>query len=332
LHFFQHRIYLFLKEVIIMNRIIILIALYMSFLFFFSCSSPAPTTEKLRVIVTNFPLYDFTRNVAGDNALVTILIPPGVEPHAYEPKPQDIIDLNNADIFIFTGEAMEPWVPGIIASLTNKKLIVVDASKGIRLYDTHVDDAHTAMTASDDDDHGHGVDPHIWLDPVLAQTMTDTITAALSQADPEHKTVYESNGTQYKQHLSDLDNRCKDIFSRVTSRTIIYGGHFAFGYFAHRYTLNVVSPYEGFAPDAEPSAKKIAALIDTIKQTNSSVIFHEELIEPRIAAMLSQETGAQLMILHGAHNLSKKELEDGVTYLSLMNQNLENLKKALNYR
>jgi zinc transport system substrate-binding protein len=118
---------------------------------------------------------------------------------------------------------------------------------------------------------------------------------------------------------------------KCKSRTIIYGGHFAFGYFARRYGLEYLSPYAGFSPNAEPTPRKIAELIETLKKTGSSCIYYEELLEPRVARIIAENTGAKLLLLHGAHNISRDELDQGVTYLEIMQGNLERLKLGLGY-
>lgn len=304
-------------------------------------SAAASEPEKLEVVTTLFPLYDFSRTLLGDEGEVSLLLPPGMESHAYEPTPQDIVRINKADVFIYTGEIMEPWAHTIIESIENKDLIIIDGSTGIELMvgeeheDEHPGDqgeAHEPEATEHEDEHHHGTDPHIWLDPVLASQMVDTIAAGLTQASPDLGKHISIRQAALKADLEALNQKYVETFKKTQYNQIIYGGHFAFGYMAKRYGLEHISPYEGFSPDAEPTPARIAQLIDTLNASESKVIYFEELIDPRVSKVIANETGAQMLMLHGAHNVSKDELEQGITYIQIMEQNLENLKKGLGYR
>lgn len=280
-------------------------------------------TQKLEVITTLFPTYDFARHIAQDRVNVTLLLPPGVEAHTFEPRPADMVKLNHADVFVYTGKYMEPWVEKILKGV-NDKLLVIDASQGIELLDDHDEDEHH------DHEHDHdGKDPHIWLDLANAQQMVTTVARALAQKDPANAQFYEANAVEYKQQLADLDQRFKTMLATAKYKSLIYGGHFAFGYFAKRYGLTHDSPYQGFSPNAEPRPKSLAKLIKKLKQSGMNYIYHEELIDPKVARTIAQETGAKLELLHGAHNVSQDELQRGVTFLELMEANFNKLKVGL---
>jgi zinc transport system substrate-binding protein len=290
--------------------------------------------QKLKVVATIFPLYDFAREVGGDRIDASMLLPPGVEAHTFEPRPQDIVRLNKADVFLYTGQFMEPWAADLLKGVTNKGLVAVDTSTGISLMDEEEHgeaqgEEHGEEPPEGHAHHGHeGKDPHIWLDPVLAQTMVDTIAQAFSQKDPLNSAFYQANAESYKARLKDLDARFAATLSMCQIRTIIYAGHFAFGYFAKRYDLDHVSPYKGFSPDAEPAPKSIKEIIDTIKSVGSNTIYYEELIDPKVARMISGETGARLELLHGAHNVAKDKIAS-LSYLKIMEANLPKLKEGL---
>ncbi len=316
------------------------------FTFFFSSSFIVASSEEVAkkpdVITTLFPTYDFARQIGRDKIDLTLLLPPGVEPHAYEPKPQDIVKISKADIFIYTGKTMEPWVENILKGISNKNLLVVDASSGIGLMsedDHDLDEElqegghHDGKHSEAHDEHGHhhhgGKDPHIWLDLANDQIIVDTITKALIEKDLTNKEFYSKNAEEYKLKLASLDNRFKETLATAKHKTIIYGGHFAFGYFAKRYGLEYNSPYKGFSPNAEPSPKSIVELMGKMKKTGSKYIYHEELLDPKIARTIADETGAKLELLHGAHNISKDELSQGKTFLDIMEDNLNKLKIGL---
>lgn len=293
---------------------------------------------QLNVVTTLFPQYDFTKEIGGENVDVTLIIPPGVEPHAFEPTPQDVLKMLDADVLIYTSAEMEPWITSVLETLDPSKTLVVDASVGVDMIASDHDDADHEEDADHEDhedehDHDHeGTDPHYWLDPNNAIIMVSNIEVALSKKLPEQATLFSENASKLTHDLETLDQAIVEAVERFDSKTILSGGHFAFGYFAHRYGLENVSPYEGFSPDAEPTPQKIAQLIDTISSTKAKAIYYEELIDPRVAKVISDETGVEMLLLHAAHNISKEELSKGTTYLEIMYGNLERLKEGLGYK
>lgn len=281
---------------------------------------------KIEIVTTLFPTYDFAKQIGGEKVNVSLLLPPGVEPHTFEPKPKDIVKINKSDIFIYTDKYMEPWVEDLLKGIPNKNLKIVNSSAGIEFMSEN--DEH-----DEDTEHGGhhhtGKDPHIWLDLANAQIMTDTIAKALYEKNPANKNFYMQNAEKYKARLAALDSRFKETFATAKHKTIIYGGHFAFGYFAKRYGLNYESPYKGFSPNAEPNPKAIGELINKLKTSGIKYIYYEELLDPKVARTISEATGAKLELLHGAHNVSKNELKNGITFIDIMNSNLNKLKEGL---
>lgn len=292
---------------------------------------------RLIVVATLFPLYDFARNIAGDSAEVKLLLPPGAEPHSFEPKPADIIMLNRADIFIYTNKVMEPWAEKLLKGTQSSSLSVVDASKGVRFIEGSIDDAegstqkhHSNSVKKDEyDEHEvHGADPHIWLDFNNAMTMIDTIAKAFIERDPANKDVYQKNAEAYKARLEGLDNAYQKRLSNCRKKIFINGGHYTFGYLANRYALRYRAAY-GFSPDAEPTARNLADITKTLRKEGLTHLFYEELLSPRIADTIAKETGATLLKLHGAHNISKEEFNANRTFIELMEKNLGNLMTGL---
>jgi zinc transport system substrate-binding protein len=280
------------------------------------------SNDRIKIIATLFPQYDFAKEIVKDKGEVSLLLPPGVEAHSYEPTPKDIVDIKKADVFIYTGKYMEPWVEKLIRNMDKDSIVVIDISQGIEL----IDEA--------DEEHEHeryGKDPHIWLDPIYAQKIVDNILEGLIKVDKQNENFYRQNAESYKGKLAELDKKFVETFSKTKHKTIIHGGHFAFGYFAKRYGLEYMSPYEGFTPNAEPTPKRILELIERMKSTGIDVIYYEELIDPKVAKVISDETGAEMLQLHGAHNISKEELESEISYIEIMKSNLEKLKQGLVY-
>jgi len=298
---------------------------------------PVAKAQKIRVITTLFPLYDFVKHIGQDRVDALLLLPPGVEPHSFEPKPDDIVQINKADLFVYTGKYMEPWAGDILKGVDNKDLIVVDSSHGISLMEEKGEHQHKHQEAHGHKEghkhrhkegHPHEVDPHFWLDFGNAQKMIDNILEGFVKRDPSHKEFYSKNAEQYKSRLNDLDLTFKEVLSRCQKKVLVHAGHFAFGYLAKRYGLEYVAAY-GFSPDAEPSPKKMVELTKTLKKHGLRHLYHEELITPRVAETIARETGASLLMLHGAHNLTKEEFEKGVTFISLMEENLKSLEVGL---
>ena len=299
----------------------------------FSCGQKAedPAKGKLKVVTTLFPLYDFARNVGGDQAYVTLLVPPGVEPHSFDPKPGDIRRIDAADVFIYTGNSMEPWVESLLKGTENKQLVVVDASRGIKLLTRVGPDEHGHDKGELDHHAGGKLDPHIWLDFERARKMVENIRDGFVAKDPAHKELYTKNAAEYNAKLTDLDERFRRGLANCAHRLFVHGGHFAFNYMARRYDLTYVSAYEG-SPNAEPTPRKIMELKRLVMDNHVNYIYYEELITPRVAEVVARETKTTLLPLHGAHNISKDDLEKGATFISLMETNLTMLQKGLECR
>lgn len=283
---------------------------------------------RTRVVTTLFPLYDMARAIGGDDADVTLLLPPGMSPHSFEPKPSDIADIGTADIFVYTGDFMEPWARDTIAGLGRTDLRVVDASEGVSLLPMSAHDEEGEE--HDKESHGHdgGNDPHIWLDFDNASLMTAGIADAFAQADPAHAAAYADRASDYMLGLSETDLAYREGLSDCRTRTIVYGGHYAFGYPAHRYGLEYVAA-QGFSPDAEPTADDLVTLVEQVRSLGLPYVFSETLSNPKIAEMIANETGASVLELNPAGNISRDAFERGMTFSDIMESNLSRLKTGL---
>lgn len=288
-----------------------------------------PRAARPVVVATLFPLCDFARHVAGGRAEISLLLPPGTEPHGYEPKPADILKLHSADVFIYTSPEMEPWAQNLLRGLQDRKIEVVDASLGM-IPEQAPGGKGPASEHRGHADHAHkaDIDPHLWLDFSNAMRMVDNIRDGLIRRDPAGKDLYARNAASYNEQLKDLDIRYRDALRHCRVKSIISGGHSAFQYLATRYGLEYVSVY-GFSPDAEPTPGSMARIARTLRQKSSRYLFYEELLEPRVAETLARETGVSLIRLHGAHNLTKEEFDRGETFIGIMNINLDHLKTGL---
>jgi zinc transport system substrate-binding protein len=306
------------KIVFIILVVVILTGLAFTILFF-RTNEFRGKTGKLQVVTTLFPLYDMAKSVGGNKTDVSLLLPPGVEPHSFEPKPSDVLKINEADIFIYTGDFMEPWAADILKGTTNKNLEVVNSSSGVKFLNAVFHDA---------DEPAGSVDPHIWLDFSNAKIMVENIAAAFIKKDPANADYFRANMKNYKNELSNLDDEYRAALSNCKSNEIIYGGHYAFGYLADRYGLEYLAA-QGISPDAEPTAKDLANLVDQIKKDNIKYVFYEELTSPKIAETIANETGAELLLLNAAHNVSRNQIEAGVSFFDILREDLDNLKTGL---
>ena len=291
---------------------------------------PAPQPKRLKVVTTLFPLYDFARVIGGDFAEVSLLLPPGVEPHSFDPQPDDLLRINRADLFVYTHPAMEPWAVRVAGSIDAARVKIVDASAETRLrttardHNSHDHDQH-------DHDHSGAVDPHLWLDFANAAVMVDNLARAMAAADPGHRDTYLANAAGYRQQLARLDEKYRATLDRCPGKVLLHGGHFAFGYLAVRYGLDYRAA-AAVSPDAEPTPGRMAELVRQMRSHRLNYVFSEELVAPRLAEALASETGAAILPLTAAHNVSREELANGVTFLALMERNLANLATGLGCR
>ena len=335
--------------------------------------------KKLKIVATLFPQYDFARQIAGDYADVTLLLPPGMESHSYDLRPADMIEIRESDMFIYTGKYMEVWAQTIIDSLDDS-VMVVDVSDGITLekeedyfVDEHIahedmdeddehgahedmdeDDEHGAHEGTDEDDehgahedmdeddehdshaghshsgHTHEYDPHIWTSPVYAMQMVENIVDALMEKDPQHAEEYRQRADEYIDKLAEVDAAFRQVSEESARRTIFFGGRFAMTYFVREYDFDCVSAYHDCSAESEPSISSVMRMIDEIKESGAKAVYYEELADPKVARTIAEETGVKLLLLHSAHNVSRQEYENGVTYLDIMWNNVEKLKEGLN--
>lgn len=289
--------------------------------------------DKISITTTLFPQYDFAKAIAGNKAEVTMILPLGSESHNYEPSPSDIIAIDSSDMFIYTGDYMESWVSNILNNLDDT--MVVDVSKNITLDKTEDEHDHQHDDDHDHDDeeehsHSHEYDPHIWTSPKNAMVIVDNITDALCGLDSSNAEYYKSNAQDYKHKLEHLDEEFRETVQNGNTNKIFFGGKFALYYLTKEYGLDYTSAYDSCSDETEPSAKAVAEIITQMQEQHIPVIFYEELTNPKVANTIAEETGATPLLFHSCHNVSVEEFNSGATYLSLMEQNVQNLKIALN--
>lgn len=269
---------------------------------------------KLNVIATFYPLGEFASQVGKDNIALTTLIPSGTEPHEFEPKPQDVVRMQDADIILYNGAGLEPWLQKIESQNKSNKTEYMQVSEGLSLLKSTELDAEK-------------YDPHIWLDPVLAQKIVDKIAQSFMQKDPQNKEIYQANAQAYKNKLQELDLEFRNQLASCQSREIVTS-HNAFAYLAKRYDLQVMS-IAGLSPEEEPSSQKMAEITNMLKEKAIKYIFFESLVSPRLSDTIAQEIGAQTLVFNPLEGLTPEEQAQGKNYISIQKENLANLKIAL---
>ena len=297
---------------------------------FSGCGQKENQASGVKIVSTIFPQYDFARAITGDKGSLKMLIPPGGEAHTYEPTPQDIISIQEADVFLYIGGESDAWVDNILDSVDTSKTKVV---KLIDCVDTLQEETIEGMQEekhSDEDDNEPETDEHIWTSPKNAIKMVNAISDAICQADSQNDKYYKENTKNYVSKLEELDKSFSEIVKNGKRNEIIFGDRFPLVYFTKEYGLKYYAAFPGCASETEPSASTIAFLTDKVKEDKIPVVFKIELSSSAVADTIAGETGAKVLTFYSCHNLSKDQFNNGETYLSMMTDNLAVLKTALN--
>ncbi len=328
-----------MKKAVSLLIIIIMLATILS-----GCVSQSAVSDdgKLKIVCTLYPQYDFARSVVGNRAKVSLLLPPGTESHNFEPTPSDILSLKDADLFIYVGEEMETWVTSILPQL-DKSTTVLNLSEILRLkLESHMHGHDDVTTNENEEETATGeeltsqttdgqkiYDPHIWTSPVLAVRMTEAIRDTIIGLDKDGFSKYMENADEYILKIWSLDKEIRGIVADAKRTEIVFGSRFALRNFVEEYGLTYIAAFDSCTEETEPSAAVVAKIVDEIKDKHIPVVFYEELIEPAAAQSIAKDTGATPLLFHSCHNLSAEDFNNGETYVSLMTNNLDNLKLAL---
>ena len=331
------------------------------------CAGCSPRVEtdgapdgRLNGVTSLFPYYDCARQIGWEEIDLSLVVPAGMDSHAFEPTPADMRMIQEADIIFCNGGEMENWLEQVLASLDISDIQVVtmmdfvdaveeeivegmedsghghehgdaddwdaDDADGQAAGDWHADDAD----GGHDHDHEHELDEHIWTSPRNAQVFARVIGDALAGADPGHAALYGERTEAYIGQLSALDREFEELTAGSRRHMMVVADKFPFRYLADDYGLEYRAAFSGCSSDSEPSARTIAYLIDMVREQEIPAVYYLELKTPRVAEIIGEEKGAEPLLLHSCHNVTRREFESGVTYLQLMEQNVENLRKGLN--
>ena len=261
--------------------------------------------DKIKVVTTFYPVYEFTKAVMGDTANVSMLIKAGTEPHDFEPSTKNVATISDADMFVYMDDSMETWVKKVKKSINSDNLTIVRASGDMLLM------AGTAEEEGEDHDehegHSHEYDPHVWLSPKRAVTLVENIRDTFVAKYPDKADTFKANSAAYIEKLNDLDKAYTDGLSNAKQKSFVTQ-HAAFGYLALDYGLNQIS-IAGISPEVEPSAKRIASLTKYVKKYDIKYIYFEENASSKVAATLADEAGVKTKVLNPLESLTNKQIK-----------------------
>ncbi len=281
----------------------------------FFCNTPALGKDRPLVVASIFPLYEIAKDVGAPQADVYLLLPPGADPHSWEPTPKDLVRISQADLLFVVGHGLEPWFEDLAKALKQKGHHVIIASQGAPLLSL--------------DKHDHGaVDPHIWLDFKWDAVLARRLGKALAQLDPAHAKEYQHRAQVTAQRFLALDQAYRKALAHCRCRTLVLAGHAAFGYLARAYGLDMLS-LAGLSPEAEPTPRALAKVIKLLRQKGITAIFYEHPSSRRFAETLARETGAKVFFLTPGASLTQEEYEKGLSFFALMEENLRHLRQGL---
>ncbi len=253
------------------------------------CKEASQTDDTIGVVVSIAPQADFVEAIGGDRVRVTVMVPPGADPHTYEPTPGQLVELSQATMYAEVGSGLQfelAWMDKI--SQQNKQMLIVDCSKGIPLMESNEDSQEETLEV-----HQGGTDPHVWLSPKDAEVMVNNIAAGLMAVDPENENYYAQGRDSYVAKLEALDKDIRDGLAGITNRRFIVF-HPAWSYFAAEYNLEEIPIEIG---NKEPSAKDIANVVQEAREFDIKIIFAEPEFNPRSAQVIAQEIDGKVVFI-----------------------------------
>lgn len=311
-----------------MKKITFILFLSLSLAFLSSCTS----SKNADIVTTMFPQYDFARQIVGDKLSVSLLLPPGVEVHSYEATSKDMVAIKNAQLFIFTSLDIDTWIKDP-STIGGKDTVVMNLSEHYTLEDHEHD--HLLPDETEADEHDHGDELHYWVDPLVALQLIDAILEEIIQIDPINENFYRTNAENYHELIHQLHESFDSfIQDGHVDQDIFFAGHNAMGLFGLRYHLTIESLFESFKPDADLTSSELIQFTTIVTNANVHYLFIEELAQPKAAIQIQQELKKndytlELLELHAYHNLTKTEMEEGVSYVDLFERNIEYITLAL---
>lgn len=285
---------------------------------------------KLNIVTTLFPYYDFARQIAGDKADISLIVPAGMDTHSFEPTTEDIINIQKADMFIYNGGTLENWVSKVLKSIDNNTQARIKMMDFVDLLtEEHKEGMEDAHGKHDDHEEDEEIDEHIWTSPANAKILVTEICSSLKTIDPENSDYYQANYDAYINSLTELDEDFHNVTDNARVKTLIFADKFPLRYFTEEYGLDYYAAFSGCSTDTEPSVDTVKFLIDKVKSEKINTVYYLELSSQKIADTICSSTGAGKKIFYSCHNVTAKQFDEGITYLDMMRDNLETLKEGL---
>lgn len=295
--------------------------------------------DTIHIVTSMFPMYEITKEIAGDRAEVSVMVGANEDAHHYEPSARAVASVNEADVFVYSSDEMEFWVESLLSVVENDDLIVVELGDGIDFEihseldhedeDHHEDEHNHDDVEHHDHAHDHGnLDPHFWLNPVSVENQLPLIVDALRQVDEEGKDIYEKQAARFSEELLTLDQMYQAAFQSAENRSFVVQ-HQAFGHLAHQYDLEQVA-IGGLTTEVEPNPKQLAQIVTFINEQQIPVIYYQSGSSSSIAETISNETNTGVGVLYDLESLPADFQDAQRPYIEAMKENLEQLKKSIN--
>ena len=311
-----------------MKRIITIILILLVSFIITGCNKNEDN-NKISIIATNYPSYEFARAVVNNNSNIEVkmLLKPGSEPHTYEPTPKDIKLIENSKMFIYVGGESDTWVDDILSSIdTSDKKIV----RLIDLVETKSEELKEGMDSVEEEDEEDEIDEHVWTSPINAIKIVRKLNEYIDELSIKDKEELDSNASNYINELESIDKEIRSVISSSKRKEIIIGDRFPLRYFADEYSLDYYAAFPGCSEQTEASSKTLSFLINKVKEDNIPVILKMELSNSNIANTIASETNTKVLEFNSAHNIKESDFNKGITYIDIMKENIKVLKEALN--
>ena len=316
-----------------------------------SVNSSNESSDTIKVFTTIFPLEDFTKKIGGEHVSVTSVFPAGADAHTYEPSTKQMVEMANGDLFIYTGIGLEGFAEKAHETLENENVKILKAGENLDLLSHNHEHAHEEEEHANEEEHAHedehaheeeqvneeenhhhdhDKDPHVWLDPILAEQVAENIKNTLIELKPDAQEDFEKNFQALVEQFHSLDAEMNAIVEKAERKEIVVS-HAAYGYWEERYGIEQIS-ISGLSPTEEPSQKELAHIIEKAQEYNIKYVIFENNVSSNVANIVQSELNAEALTLHNLESITEEQMEEGKDYFDIMKENIETLKKALNVR
>lgn len=303
---------------------------------------------KLKIYTTIYPIQYFAERIGGDQVEVESVLPPGSDAHNFEPTSNQMVDIAKADAFLYSSDELETYAETIADAVGDEDVKIAQLADGINLLPFEEEHDHSHEAAEEEHDHSHeateeehdheeeateeehdhgSIDPHYWLDPERAKQMAENMKNTLVDLDPDNKTTYEDNYTAVAEELDEIDQKFQQAVEGKQNKKIIVS-HAAYGYWEDRYGIEQIA-ITGLSPTNEPSQQELEEIIHTAEDNKLNYVLFEQNISPKVATIVQDEIGADVLRIHNLETVTEDEIEAGEDYFSLMDKNIETLDQAL---